>query len=541
MKKIYTIISAALFISIGIQTKAQVNKIDSLALLDLYNNTNGSAWLHQDNWLSAMPVETWYGITVNGSRVTEMRLSYNNLAGPIPTSIGNITNLEFLYLSGNHLTGIIPQSIGDNCLQLQYLYLSENELSGPMPQNLENCIYLTVLDLSGNQLSGSIISTLGMLGGLEILNLSNNQFTGTIPISLSLCSRLFSLELSNNQLTGTIPESLSNTSLLYLALSNNQLTGTMPIALLSLPYCIFILNSNLLNGSLPIPADTVFNYTDLSANKYNTFNGFDPGVSKYKDLTYMSQLSDSLPLFFDGNTLSVNAGGILAHNTYRWFKNGLLDKSIDGDSTYPVLAAARYYVVIVNSVATDIKLVSYRIDISTLPVHFISFTAALINSDVSLNWKTGQEINVSRYNIQRSIDGIRYTTIATVNAKGAEENNYVYKDLQVTNLQAKTIYYRIEEKDNDGKTQLSNVDTIKIQNLKFKISPNPAKDYINIFWGDEGNATIKIYDDGGKMVKQLLVNGQQSTTINISNLAGGVYYAEINVDGIISKQKFIKQ
>ena len=42
------------------------------------------------------------------------------------------------------------------------------------------------------------------------------------------------------------------------------------------------------------------------------------------------------------------------------------------------------------------------------------------------------------------------------------------------------------------------------------------------------------------MVKQLSVNGQQ-TTINISSFAAGIYYAEINVEGIITKQKFLKQ
>ena len=86
----------------------------------------------------------------------------------------------------------------------------------------------------------------------------------------------------------------------------------------------------------------------------------------------------------------------------------------------------------------------------------------------------------------------------------------------------------------------NNNSTSKIQNSAFKISPNPATNFINISLGNKENATIKIYDERGKMVKQLSVNGQQAT-INISNFAAGVYYAEINAEGIITKQKFIKQ
>ena len=90
----------------------------------------------------------------------------------------------------------------------------------------------------------------------------------------------------------------------------------------------------------------------------------------------------------------------------------------------------------------------------------------------------------------------------------------------------------------------ANNSTEELQTTNYKlqtsISPNPASNFINISLGNKENATIKIYDEGGKMVKQLTVNGQQAT-INISNFAAGIYYAEINAEGIITKQKFIKE
>ena len=43
---------------------------DSLALVDLYKNTNGPNWFYHPNWLSKKPVSTWYGIQVVNGRVT---------------------------------------------------------------------------------------------------------------------------------------------------------------------------------------------------------------------------------------------------------------------------------------------------------------------------------------------------------------------------------------------------------------------------------------------------------------------------------------
>ena len=69
-------------------THAQVNVQDSLALVDLYNSTDGPHWLHHGNWLTSNPVSKWDGITVTNTRVTFIYLSDYGLNGTIPSSIG---------------------------------------------------------------------------------------------------------------------------------------------------------------------------------------------------------------------------------------------------------------------------------------------------------------------------------------------------------------------------------------------------------------------------------------------------------------------
>src|ERR1044072_5382653 len=93
------VVATSLSIFMG---NAQVNKNDSLALVDLYKTTNGQNWDDNAKWLTKNPVNTWYGITVTGKRVTGIKLNYNNLTDSLPPSIGNLAELRVLNLFGNY-------------------------------------------------------------------------------------------------------------------------------------------------------------------------------------------------------------------------------------------------------------------------------------------------------------------------------------------------------------------------------------------------------------------------------------------------------
>ena len=78
-----------------------VSEQDSLALVDLYNSTNGANWVNHTNWLTSAPASTWFGVLVQDGDFVGVTLENNGLKGNIPNSIGNLKEIFFLNLSGN--------------------------------------------------------------------------------------------------------------------------------------------------------------------------------------------------------------------------------------------------------------------------------------------------------------------------------------------------------------------------------------------------------------------------------------------------------
>lgn len=92
--------------TIAIKTSPyNLRRNDSLALVALYNSTNGNNWTNNSNWLSDKPLDEWFGVIIDSGRVESLKLPSNNLKGIIPDSIKNLSNLKVLWLHNNQLWG----------------------------------------------------------------------------------------------------------------------------------------------------------------------------------------------------------------------------------------------------------------------------------------------------------------------------------------------------------------------------------------------------------------------------------------------------
>lgn len=166
-----------------------------------------------------------------------------------------------------------------------------------------------------------------------------------------------------------------------------------------------------------------------------------------------------------------------------------------------------------------------------LPIRLESFTALPLNNSVTLNWKISQEINVNRYEIEYSTNGINFVSIGYVSAKG----NQLYTlqhNMPVNGIN----YYRLKTIDADGSSVYSEVRKVNFGRVIINaiIYPNPAKENINItltgrFINKAG--TIKVLSIDGKLLMQKNLKAMNQTeSIDVRKIANGKYVIQIITD-----------
>jgi len=175
--------------------------------------------------------------------------------------------------------------------------------------------------------------------------------------------------------------------------------------------------------------------------------------------------------------------------------------------------------VITNTAGTLIK------NFITLPLRLISFNAVPQNDNTtSLYWNTSNELNTKHFEIEKSNDGLRFSAITTVFAKGKAYNNY---NATLADANTGNIFYRLKMVDNDGRFTYSPI--IKIDKRKnaagFSILSNPVKDFLVTSTTDRTlhNTQASILNMQGAVVKTFIVK-EGNQTVDIKDLSKGVYY-----------------
>uniref|UniRef100_A0A6B2KX99 PARP catalytic domain-containing protein n=1 Tax=Arcella intermedia TaxID=1963864 RepID=A0A6B2KX99_9EUKA len=298
---------------------------ERLALLDLFNATNGNQWYNSTEWGSSDACG-WFGVTCAYSNVISLNLTNNNLLGALPSSISALSNLQTLDLSRNSISGFLPSAISQ-LTSLLKLNLYQNQLEGTLP-----AISLSYCDLRQNlfcyQTYGCPSPCLcsskfcGRVPESEIAilqefkNATNGQAWGNSWNGSRVCydtwkgiscqcdplcetASVSSISLSSSGLVGTIPSSLGSLNhLTTLNLANNNLSGTIPTQLVQLRFGVLDLSSNQLSGTIPSNINTCkAQYISLSRNK---ITGTLPAFSSFLRQLYLdyNYLTGSIPLSF---------------------------------------------------------------------------------------------------------------------------------------------------------------------------------------------------------------------------------------------------
>ncbi|KAK9266334.1 hypothetical protein L1049_021423 [Liquidambar formosana] len=126
--------------------------------------------------------------------LTHFGINHNHFTGLIPSTIANLSKLNFLDLSHNVFYGNIPLEIGQ-LTELQYLSVSNNSLNGTIPYQLSNLQKVWYLDLGSNHLESPDWSNFAGMPLLTHLNLSRNELTLKFPDFIQNSQNLTYLDL----------------------------------------------------------------------------------------------------------------------------------------------------------------------------------------------------------------------------------------------------------------------------------------------------------------------------------------------------------
>ncbi|MCC7030563.1 MAG: carboxypeptidase regulatory-like domain-containing protein, partial [Chitinophagaceae bacterium] len=169
-----------------------------------------------------------------------------------------------------------------------------------------------------------------------------------------------------------------------------------------------------------------------------------------------------------------------------------------------------------------------------LPASDLTAYATLndVNS-VKVSWTTITEVNTDRFEIQRSLDGKSFETVAQQSASGTTHGatDYSINDDIAHITKKDVIYYRVMLIDMDGKYSLSNVVNVKLaeSSADATVYPSPFTQYVNVLYTAEavGQISIRMTDMNGKVVSEQLADltvGKNVITVGqLQHLSTGMY------------------
>ncbi|KAL7164777.1 hypothetical protein ACSBR2_040642 [Camellia fascicularis] len=289
--------------NLGGSIPTQLGQLDKLEFLQLsVNNLSANATrlvqidFGSNSFTGPMPksLGTLDALELLAASENSLGTNQGNELMSFLTFLSNCSNLQLLDLARNHFKGFLPHSIANLSTKITWFNPQGSYISGSIPLGIGNLVNLQALFLSGNMLTGSIPNSIGKLSMLEILVLDNNNFSGEIPSSIRNLSRLGELDLSTNMIEGSFPISLGNcTNLQQIYLDYNHLTGAIPDQIFGLSSLIRLsLSQNYLTGLLPQEVGNLKNLGGLYVSKNKLFGEIPATLGNCEVLEF---------LYIDGN------------------------------------------------------------------------------------------------------------------------------------------------------------------------------------------------------------------------------------------------
>ena len=540
------------------------NVDDSLALVDLYNATNGPSWVNKNFWLDPKAlVSNWANITTEGkpARVSAINLNNNNLNGTIPESIGALDNLYVLNLSDNNITGKLPASIG-NLASIYEINLHNNQLTDSIPTtiNITNNPYLYKVTISNNHFTD--ISSLSSLYMTELYIENNNlTFSDIEPIfSWDYFDYLTNFTYSPQADVGT-GDTVTLAAGLPLRIS---ITGYTPAA-----HDEFQWYHN--ETLLPAAADSFIAIPAVAAGDAGNYrceitNTVATALTLYsKNFRLEIGVSNTAPVANAGPDQTVDEGTLVTLNgsassdadsdplTYEWTAPEGITLS-DNTLAQPTFTAPT----VATSTTYEFSLVVNDGTVNSLPdiVVITVNPTATVPPTLTITNYTLPEAEIECFNAQQTI------TVTGTEGPVIFENNSVATLIAGQNIVFMPGFHAVAGSNvhayisdvfcvpapimaqPEEKSALVDIEednnTLGSEEKSIKVFPNPSEGLVSIALSNYSEpALVNVYSLQGKSVASILVNAK--ATIDLGHLQKGLYIVKVSSsDDMTTKKLMLK-
>ncbi len=138
-----------------------------------------------------------------------------------------------------------------------------------------------------------------------------------------------------------------------------------------------------------------------------------------------------------------------------------------------------------------------------LPIELLKFTAKPFENKVSLEWVTTSQYNNDYFTLEKTLDGIEFKPVATINGFGTNQSalNYKFTD---SKPYSGTSYYRLKQTDFDGKYSYSSLEKVEMaeeDDFSFDVYPNPSNGeniHVDIHSAPKEEVLVVVTDISGK-------------------------------------------
>jgi uncharacterized repeat protein (TIGR01451 family) len=309
------------------------------------------------------------------------------------------------------------------------------------------------------------------------------------------------------------------------AVINNRINNDFAMSLITKSSSAGLANQNVnvtfVNGL--VSAATTLTASKYNATPSNPSYGLPEGLNFVENLYYTVTSSSASP----GTYVIVLDFSSLNKTAFEWDNVRVVKRSNSSSAWVEVTdkiidhkADGLYGKLVLSGLSSfsDFAIASSAM----LPLRLLDFSAKAQGSQVFVEWKTGDEANTKDFVVQHSRNGSDWSeaglVVASDNSSAVHSYSYVH-----TSPADGVNYYRLKQRDIDGKVKFSNVKSVRMSAVTNRVTilGNPVVNGM-LELRVEDNVGISLKDMEGKtFVTRQLVRGKHK--IDIQYLAPGMY------------------